>query len=37
MLKGADLATISREMAALALFVGLYAAVALLRFRRTLD
>jgi ABC-2 type transport system permease protein len=37
MLKGADLATISRELALLALFVAAYAAVALLRFRRTLD
>jgi ABC-2 type transport system permease protein len=37
MLKGADLATISREMVALAVFVMLYALVALVRFRRTLD
>jgi ABC-2 type transport system permease protein len=37
MLKGADLATISRELSLLALFVAAYAAVALLRFRRTLD
>jgi ABC-2 type transport system permease protein len=37
MLKGADLATIGREMAVLGLFVAAYAVVALLRFRRTLD
>jgi ABC-2 type transport system permease protein len=37
MLKGADLPTISREMAVLGLFVAAYAAVALARFRRTLD
>jgi ABC-2 type transport system permease protein len=37
MLKGADLATIGREMAVLGLFVAVYALVALLRFRRTLD
>jgi ABC-2 type transport system permease protein len=37
MLKGADLATISRELTLLAIFVAAYAAVALVRFRRTLD
>jgi ABC-2 type transport system permease protein len=37
MLKGADLATIGREMSVLALFVLAYAVLALLRFRRTLD
>jgi ABC-2 type transport system permease protein len=37
MLKGAELATISRELTLLAVFVAAYAAVALLRFRRTLD
>ncbi len=37
MLKGADLAAIDREMAILALFVGIYAVIALARFRRTLD
>ena len=37
MLKGADFAAIGREMAVLALFVAAYAALALLRFRRTLD
>ncbi|MFO1208485.1 MAG: ABC transporter permease [Amaricoccus sp.] len=37
MLKGADLATISRELSILALFVAAYAALALTRFRRTLD
>jgi ABC-2 type transport system permease protein len=37
MLKGADLATISREMTVLGVFVLAYALVALLRFRRTLD
>jgi ABC-2 type transport system permease protein len=37
MLKGADFGTISREMAALGIFVLLYAIVALTRFRRTLD
>ena len=37
MLKGADLPAIDREMAILALFVAIYAAVALVRFRRTLD
>jgi ABC-2 type transport system permease protein len=37
MLKGADLATVAEPMAVLALFVAAYAAVALARFRRTLD
>ncbi len=37
MLKGADFATISREMAVLGLFVAAYAGLALTRFRRTLD
>ena len=37
MLKGADLSAIDREMTILALFVGIYAVVALARFRRTLD
>lgn len=37
MLKGADLAAIGQELAVLGLFVALYAAVALTRFRRTLD
>ena len=37
MLKGADLSAIDREMVILALFVAIYAAVALVRFRRTLD
>jgi ABC-2 type transport system permease protein len=37
MLKGADLGAISREMLTLGLFVAVYAAVALARFRRTLD
>ncbi len=37
MLKGADLAAVSRELAVLGVFVALYAAVALARFRRTLD
>ena len=37
MLKGADLPTISREMLLLSLFVVAYAAVALARYRRTLD
>jgi ABC-2 type transport system permease protein len=37
MLKGADLEAISREMLALGIFVLVYAAVALARFRRTLD
>ncbi|OYX43572.1 MAG: mannose-1-phosphate guanyltransferase [Rhodobacterales bacterium 32-67-9] len=37
MLKGADYAGIAQPMAALALFVAGYAALALLRFRRTLD
>ncbi|SPH23363.1 Inner membrane transport permease YbhS [Defluviimonas aquaemixtae] len=37
MLKGADYAGIAQPMAALTLFVLAYAALALLRFRRTLD
>jgi ABC-2 type transport system permease protein len=37
MLKGADLATVGREMTVLGFFVLAYAVVALLRFRRTLD
>lgn len=37
MLKGADLAAISTEVAALTAFVVLFAAMALFRFRRTLD
>jgi ABC-2 type transport system permease protein len=37
MLKGADFATIGREMAVLGVFVLVYALIALLRFRRTLD
>ncbi|HRO13416.1 ABC transporter permease, partial [Amaricoccus sp.] len=37
MLKGAELATISRELTLLGLFVCAYAAIALLRYRRTLD
>ena len=37
MLKGADLATIAEQMLVLTLFVAAYAAVALARFRRTLD
>ena len=37
MLKGADLATVSRQLTALALFVAIFAVLALLRFRRTLD
>ena len=37
MLKGADVSAIAREMAVLALFVAAYAALALTRFRRTLD
>ncbi len=37
MLKGADLVTISNELLALLLFVFVYAGLALLRFRRTLD
>jgi ABC-2 type transport system permease protein len=37
MLKGADLAAIGQEMAILGVFVAAYAAVALARFRRTLD
>ena len=37
MLKGADFAAIGTEVGALALFVVLFAGVALLRFRRTLD
>jgi len=37
MLKGADFATISAEMWILCLFVAVYAALALMRFRTTLD
>jgi ABC-2 type transport system permease protein len=37
MLKGADFAAIATEVAALAAFVAVFAAVALIRFRRTLD
>jgi ABC-2 type transport system permease protein len=37
MLKGADLSEIATEIAALTIFVIVFAAVALLRFRRTLD
>ena len=37
MLKGADYVGVAQPMAALALFVILYAVLALLRFRRTLD
>jgi ABC-2 type transport system permease protein len=37
MLKGADFAAIAGEVAALAIFVLVFAAVALIRFRRTLD
>lgn len=37
MLKGADIAAIAPEVGALCLFVVLFASVALLRFRRTLD
>jgi ABC-2 type transport system permease protein len=37
MLKGADLSAISGELAALTLFIVFFAALALLRFRRTLD
>ena len=37
MLKGADFQAIGAEVGALALFVVLFAGVALLRFRRTLD
>ena len=37
MLKGADYAGVAQPMAALTLFVVLYAVLALLRFRRTLD
>lgn len=37
MLKGADYAGVAQPMAALTLFVMVYAALALLRFRRTLD
>ena len=36
-LKGGDLGTIARELTLLGLFVAAYAAVALARFRRTLD
>ena len=34
---GADLPTIGREMVVLGVFVLVYALIALLRFRRTLD
>jgi ABC-2 type transport system permease protein len=37
MLKGADFSAVAGEMSVLLLFVGLYAALALARFRRTLD
>ena len=37
MLKGADLAAVSFEIGALVVFIFAYAALALLRFRRTLD
>jgi ABC-2 type transport system permease protein len=37
MLKGADYAAVSTEMWVLVLFVAIYAALALMRFRRTLD
>ncbi|MBX3581861.1 MAG: ABC transporter permease [Rhizobiaceae bacterium] len=37
MLKGADFAAVSGEIAALAMFVFLFAGLALFRFRRTLD
>ena len=37
MLKGADHATVASSLAALLLFVGLFAGLALVRFRRTLD
>ena len=37
MLKGGDYASVSVEMAVLVLFVFIYAGLALLRFRRTLD
>ncbi len=37
MLKGADYAAVAQPMAALILFVAVYAILALLRFRRTLD
>ena len=37
MLKGADLPTIAWEAGILGLFIAVYASVALLRFRRTLD
>ena len=37
MLKGADLAAVNNQMAALMIFVVIYAALALSRFRRTLD
>ncbi len=37
MLKGADLAAVSFEIGALVIFIFVYAALALLRFRRTLD
>lgn len=37
MLKGADFAAIAGEIGALAIFVALFAGIALMRFRRTLD
>jgi ABC-2 type transport system permease protein len=37
MLKGGDWPAVAREMAALAIFIAVYAGLALLRFRRTLD
>lgn len=37
MLKGADFQAIASEVAALVVFVFVFAALALLRFRRTLD
>jgi len=37
MLKGAEMPAIATEVGALVIFVGVFAAVALLRFRRTLD
>jgi ABC-2 type transport system permease protein len=37
MLKGAEFPAIAVEIGALTIFVVLFAAVALLRFRRTLD
>jgi ABC-2 type transport system permease protein len=37
MLKGADLAAVSQELAVLGIFIAVFASLALLRFRRTLD